>query len=94
MRSQLDKIPHLKISKREVVPNGPGFFVFTYLHDLFMVDEGGYEIIKCMNGKMSIRKIVDKIQKQYRIKDKRQFKYDILKFISYLEKKKVVGFYE
>lgn len=89
----LYKIPYLKFNKKEIIPNGPGFYLFTYINNLFIVDQNGYEIIKFIDGKSNVKVIIDIFLRRYKNKRKK-IKNDILKFILYLKKKKIIDFYK
>ena len=87
----LEKIPYLKIDKNEITPNGPGAYIFTYIHELFTINEIGYQIMNFISGETNIRQIIDQLKDDY---NSDGIENDVFEFIDHLKDSGVIDFYE
>lgn len=87
----LEKTPYLKINKNEITPNGPGAYVFTYIHELFTINEIGYQIMNLISGETNIQQIIDQLKDEY---ENENIEKDVLEFINHLKDNGVIDFYE
>jgi len=85
----IDKIPELKFNRSEIHPNGKGFYIFIYFHEIFMINDCCYKIIKLINGQRSVKKITTLLQNKYR---NRNITKDVCKIITFLENKDLIRY--